>query len=124
MATSGTSCPRCGRPSPGGALCAGCERRSLLEALAAAVPGDPLRYLRQKVLDDGLTVAELARELAWDEGVTRRLLKSAQRHLWMAERTRRLGQALNAWYRGSAAGILMNVLAIILGFGIASAWQA
>jgi hypothetical protein len=42
----------------------------------------------------------------------------------MAQRTARLGRALNVWYRGGAVSILLNVLSIILGFGIASAWQA
>ncbi len=95
-----------------------------MENLAAAVPGDPLRFLRQKVVDDQLTIAELARELAWEEAAVRRLLEANRRHLRMVERTRRLGRALSVWYRGGAVSLLTNVLAIILGFGIASAWQA
>lgn len=122
--SAGTSCPRCGRPGTGGALCESCDRRALMENLAAAVPGDPLRFLRQKVVEDELTIADLSRELAWEEGRVRRLVEANRRHLHMAERTRRLGRVLNGWYRGGAVSIFTNILAIMIGFGIAGAWQA
>ncbi|MGH9651086.1 MAG: hypothetical protein ACRD3I_11525 [Terriglobales bacterium] len=100
------------------------DRLALMEQLGAAVPGDPLRFLRQKVVEDELTIAELARELAWEEEKVRQLLDANRRHLQMADRTRRLGRSLTVWYRGGAISILTNILAIIMGFGIASAWQA
>lgn len=100
------------------------DRLALMEQLSAAVPGDPLRFLRQKVVDDEMTIAELSRELAWEEDKVRRLLEANRRHLRMAALTRRLGRALNVWYRGGAISILTNILAIIMGFGIAGAWQA
>lgn len=100
------------------------DRVALMEQLSAAVPGDPLQFLRQKVVEDELTIAELARELAWEEEKVHRLVEANRRHLMMADRTRRFGRALNVWYRGGAISILTNILAIIMGFGIASAWQA
>jgi len=100
------------------------DRAELMKQLGAAVPGDPLRFLRQKVVEDELTIAELARELAWEEEKVHQLVEANRRHLAMAERTRRLGRALSVWYRGGAISILTNILAIIMGFGIASAWQA
>jgi len=100
------------------------DRVTLMEQLSAAVPGDPLLFLRQKVVEDELTIAELARELAWEEEKVHRLVEANRRYLQMADRTRRFGRALTVWYRGGAISILTNILAIIMGFGIASAWQA
>ena len=41
----------------------------------------------------------------------------------MARLTRQLGRALSGFYRGTVPNTILSVLAVLLGFGLASAWQ-
>ncbi len=80
--------------------------------------------LRAKAVEEELSPAEISRHLGVEEAEVHRLLHFHRRHLTFARATRQLGRALANFYQGTAINVTLNLLAVLLGFGLASSWQA
>jgi hypothetical protein len=86
--------------------------------------GDPARFLRRKVIEEGQSAAALAQTLSWPEADARSLLHAHRHHLRIARRVHQIGGYLVASYPQVAFTAIFQLLAILAGFALASAWQA
>jgi hypothetical protein len=53
-----------------------------------------------------------------------RLLITPQRHALLQRITKEFGDRLSGFYQTTAINVILNLIAVLLGFGLASAWQA
>jgi hypothetical protein len=95
-----------------------------LHARLAAVEGDPSSFLRRKVVEEGMNAAALAQALSWPEADVRMLLRAHRHHLRIAAAVHQIGRYLVGTYPQVAFTAIFQLLAILAGFALASAWQA
>lgn len=95
-----------------------------LHARLAGIDGDPLRLLRRKVVDESMSVTAIAREWSWPEADVRALLHAHRHHLRVARRVHQIGGYLVGTYPQFALTAMFQLVAILAGFALASAWQA
>lgn len=95
-----------------------------LHARLAGAEGDPYSFLRLKVVEEGMNATALAQALSWPESDVRALLRAHRHHLRVAAGVHQIGRYLVATYPQVAFAAIFQLLAILAGFGLASAWQA
>jgi hypothetical protein len=86
--------------------------------------GDPDTFLRLKVIQEGMNATALAHALSWPESDVRILLRAHRYHLQIARIVHHIGRYLATTYPQVAFAAIFQLLAILAGFGLASAWQA